>query len=192
MTTLFDKVVSIERSLNAAGVPHAFGGAIALGFHIVEPRATADIDINLFVPDTRAREMFGELPREVAWSDADLRQVETTGQVRLFWDDTPVDLFFSTHPFHDHAASHIEEAPFDSVTIPILGATELTVFKAFFDRTRDWADIEAMIDADTIDIHAAIGWLVDLLGSDDHRVDRLRRLIDRKPPTSEPRFAPKR
>ena len=75
--------------------------------------------------------------------------------------------------------------------MPVLGATELTVFKAFFDRTKDWADIEAMIDAGTVDIHAALGWLVDLLGGDDHRVDRLRKLLDRKPPAAEPRFMPR-
>ena len=73
-------------------------------------------------------------------------------------------------------------------TPPVLGATELTVFKAFFDRTKDWADIEAMIDAGTVDTHGALGWLVDLLGGDDHRVARLRRLLDRKPAAEEPRF----
>jgi hypothetical protein len=190
MTTLFDKVLAIETSLAAAHVSHAFGGAIALGFHIAEPRATADIDVNLFVDDQHSREIFQALPDEITWTNADLHQVETDGQVRLFWDDTPVDLFFETHPFHHHAAGHIEEVPFDGTVIPVLGATELTVFKAFFDRTKDWADIEAMIDARTPDVHAALGWLVDLLGGNDHRVDRLRGLLDRKPPTSEPKFAP--
>ena len=96
-----------------------------------------------------------------------------------------------TTTFHRYTAERIERVPFDGASIPILGATELTVFKAFFDRTKDWADIEAMIDAGSVDIHAALGWLVDLLGGDDHRVARLRRLLDRKPPTEEPRFAPK-
>jgi len=188
MTTLFDKVIAIEEALDRAEVPHAFGGAIALGFHIVEPRATADIDVNVFVPAVRARALFDVLPGEIAWDDADLLAVETDGQVRLFWDDTPVDLFFATHTFHRHSGERVEEVSFDGVTIPVLGATELTVFKAFFDRTKDWGDIEAMIDAGTVDIHAALGWLVDLLGGDDHRVDRLRRLLDRKPPATEPRF----
>ena len=190
MTTLLDKVVAIEAALSTADTPHAFGGAIALGFHVAEPRGTADIDVNLFVPDDRAEAIFRQLPPEIDWSEKDLHEVETTGQVRLFWDDTPVDVFFSTHPFHQHAATRVERVPFGGTTIPVLGATELAVFKGFFDRTKDWADIEAMIDAGTIDMHAALGWLVDLLGGDDHRVDRLRRLLDREPPASEPRFAP--
>jgi len=62
------------------------------------------------------------------------------------------------------------------------------VFKAFFDRTKDWADIEAMLDAGTVDVHTALGWLVDVVGGDDHRVNRLRRLLDPQPPAGEPRF----
>jgi hypothetical protein len=188
MTTLFDKVIAIEHALGNAGIPHAFGGAIALGFHIVEPRATADIDVNVFVPEAQAHDSFSVLPNEIVWTDAHLHEVATNGQVRLFWDDTPVDLFFATHAFHRHAAEQVEEVSFDGIGIPVLGATELTVFKAFFDRTKDWGDIEAMIDAGSVDIHAALGWLVDLLGGDDHRVDRLRKLLDRRPPTAEPRF----
>jgi hypothetical protein len=62
------------------------------------------------------------------------------------------------------------------------------VFKAFFNRTKDWADIEAMLDAKSVDVHVVIGWLVDLLGGDDHRVTRLRDLIGREPP-GDPRFS---
>ena len=74
----------------------------------------------------------------------------------------------------------MERVPFAGITIPILGATELLVFKAFFDRTKDWADIEAMVEAGTADLHSALGWLVDLLGADDPRILRLRRLLPSK------------
>ena len=30
------------------------------------------------------------------------------GQVRVFWDEIPVDLFFTNHPFHEHAAANAE------------------------------------------------------------------------------------
>jgi hypothetical protein len=50
------------------------------------------------------------------------------------------------------------------------------VFKAFFDRTRDWADLEEMHAAGTLDIEAAAGVLVRYLGGDDHRIERLRTL----------------
>jgi hypothetical protein len=190
MSSLADKALAIDIALTESGTPHAFGGALALAFHIAEPRGTRDIDINVFLPANDARTVFGILPTEVRWTDRDVEEVERNGQVRLFWDDTPLDLFFVTHPFHETAAAHVESVPFAGRKIPILAADDLAVFKAFFDRTKDWADIEAMIEVQSIDVHVVLGWLVDLLGADDHRITRLRSLIDREPPQDEPRFMP--
>jgi hypothetical protein len=142
---------------------YAFGGALALAFHVAEPRGTRDIALNVFVPTEAARAVLDSLPNEVQWADRDVVEIERNGQVRVFCDDTPVDLFFVTHPFHENAASHIELVPFAGRTIPILAADDLAVFKAFFDRTKDWADIEAMIEAQSLDVHVVLGWLVDLL-----------------------------
>jgi hypothetical protein len=188
MASLVDKIVAIDGALRAADIPHAFGGALALAFHIEEPRATRDIDVNVFAPSDRAPAVFAALPAAVRWTAKDVRQVQKVGQVRLFWEDNPVDLFFSTHAFHDRAESEIIEVPFADITIPVLGATELAVFKAFFNRTKDWADIEAMVDAGSVDLHRALGWLVDLLGPDDERLTRMRSLLDRGAPGEEPTF----
>lgn len=190
MTTLAEKVLLLDAALTDADLPHAFGGALALAFHVSEPRGTRDIDINVFVPAAQARATFERLPGEVQWSAHDIEEVERDGQVRVFWDDTPLDFFFVTHPFHNNAAAHIEHVPFADREIPVLAADDLAVFKAFFDRTKDWADIEAMIEAGSINAHVVLGWIVDLLGGDDHRVERLRNLIDAEPPPAEPRFAP--
>jgi hypothetical protein len=187
MPTLTECILALESALDVASIPHAFGGALALAFHVEEPRATRDIDLNVFVEPARVGEVFAALPDGVVWSDVDVDRVERDGQVRLFWDSTPVDLFFSTHAFHDVAWLDLERVPFEDGTIPILGATELVVFKAFFDRTRDWADIEAMVEANAPDLPTAIGWLVDLLGTDDPRIERLRNLIDHQA-GPEPRF----
>lgn len=49
--TWTEKVVALSRALGEAGIPYAFGGAIALNYHR-EPRSTLDIDINVFLaPD---------------------------------------------------------------------------------------------------------------------------------------------
>jgi hypothetical protein len=174
---LADKILAIDAALVAAEVPHAFGGALALAFHIEEPRGTRDIDVNVFCGPQSVIEVFQSLPPEVRWSDSDVRAVRRDGQVRLFWGETPVDLFFSTAEFHDWTSARCRTVPFAGATIPILGATELLVFKAFFDRTKDWADIEEMVAVGSADLHEALGWLVDLLGADDQRVDRLRKLM---------------
>jgi hypothetical protein len=190
MTALPRMVVLLERALERAKLPHAFGGAIALGYHVDEARGTRDIDLNIFVPSDNALPAFEALPKGVVWNEDDVSEVERDGQVRLFWETTPVDLFFTSHPFHERAAANAERVPFEGITMPILGANELAVFKAFFNRTRDWGDTEAMVDARTIDLHVVIGWIVHLRGPDDERVERLRALFDRPPPGDEPRFAP--
>ena len=40
--------VEVSECLASAGIQHAVGGAIALGFH-AEPRGTLDVDMNVFV-----------------------------------------------------------------------------------------------------------------------------------------------
>jgi len=190
MTTLPEMAVALRDRLERARIPYAFGGALALAYHIEEPRGTRDIDVNIFVRAIDARSVLEQLPSEVHWTDQDVEEIARDGQVRVFWDETPVDLFFVTHRFHESAATHIEIVPFDDTSIPILSANDLAVFKAFFDRTRDWADIEAMLAAESLDVHVVLGWLVDLLRPDDHRITRLRALLDREPPPRDPRFAP--
>lgn len=173
MTTFVEKIVAVNLHLAEAGVPHAFGGAIALGFHIASPRATADIDLNVTADTTKAASVLQALPGGVAWSAADLAQIERHGQTRLFWDRTPVDLFFPQHELHGVVAARVERVPFAGATIPIISATDLTIFKALFNRTQDWADIENMLAHDTVDRAEARSWLVRLMGSDDLRVVRL-------------------
>jgi hypothetical protein len=42
-------MIEVDRSLTAADVRHAFGGALALAYHTLEPRATAAVDVNVIV-----------------------------------------------------------------------------------------------------------------------------------------------
>ena len=63
--------------------------------------------------------------------------------------------------------------------MPFLGCTDLAVFKAFFDRTKDWADLEEMAVAGTLDTDRVVGILTHYLGAPEARVDRLRALDER-------------
>jgi hypothetical protein len=171
-----EKIVDLHRSLAAAGVPHAFGGALALAWCTQQPRGTIDVDVNLFVPPSRAPEVLDGVPAGVEWGEADLARIRADGQVRLWWGTTPVDLFFSTTDFHDRAAARARVEPFLGVEVPFLSCRDVAVFKAFFDRTRDWADLEDMAAAGTLDVEAVLGVLVRYLGGDDPRVARLRSL----------------
>lgn len=173
MTTLVERVVAVGESLDRAGIPWAFGGALALAYATNEPRGTRDIDVNVFVAAAQARAVFAALPVGVAFADADVVEAGARDQVRLWWDSTPIDVFFAADEFHLDVAARCRAVPFEGRRIRVLSAEDLAVFKALFDRTKDWADIEAMVASNAIDLQLAAARLADLLG-DDPRVGRLR------------------
>jgi hypothetical protein len=175
VSALGDQLLAVHDGLEAAGIPHAIGGAIALGYCTLEPRGTRDVDVNVFVGPERARDVFATLPAGVEFSGMQLEQAERDGQVRLRWGITPIDLFLSVLPFHDHVAAHLREVPFEGRTIPILDCTALAVFKAMFDRPRDWVDIEAMVEARAVDLDDARRWVEQMVG-EDARVEKLAAL----------------
>ena len=92
---------------------------------------------------------------------------------RLWWGTTPVDLVLNTSDFHEEVATRVRWEPFGGIDLPFLACEDLAVFKAFFSRTKDWADLEAMRDAGTLDVAVIAGVLVTHLGGDDERVARL-------------------
>ncbi|MDQ1466731.1 MAG: hypothetical protein QOH10_1146 [Actinomycetota bacterium] len=179
MTTrlsLPDKVLALDRALDA--IPHAFGGALALAYY-AEPRATVDIDLNVFVPETESADTIEPLATLGIHADRrSLAAAQNEGQVRLRWDDTPVDLFFSYDPFHDAAAAKVRRVPFASATIPILAAEHLAVCKVVFDRPKDWVDIAAMREAGTdLDAVEILRWVQRIVGDDDERYAHIVTLL---------------
>jgi hypothetical protein len=158
-------------------VPHAFGGAIALAYCTEEPRGTRDIDVNVFLDAEDVDRVFAALPAGVARTTADADLVRRDGQVRLWWDDTPVDLFLDVHDFHRQVPLAVREVPFVGRTIPVLGCDELAVFKVMFNRTKDWADLEAMVEVAALDATVVLGWVVRLLGLDHPGTERLAALV---------------
>lgn len=177
--TLSEQLVAIHAALDEMRIEHAFGGAIALAYWTEDPRGTSDIDVNLFVPQEECERALAALPDEIPYDDAAISTIKRDGQIRLWWDGTPVDLFFNNLPVHEEAARNRREAPFEGVSIPILGPAELALFKAMFDRTQDWADIEAMLRAKTLDVEALRATLETMVGAGDERLLRLEDALAR-------------
>lgn len=171
--TLAEQLLAVHAALDRAGLEHAFGGAIALAYWTEEPRGTRDLDVNVFVGAEETERVLAALPDGVRWGDADVAVARRDEQVRVWWADTPLDLFFDYAPIHSEAALHRRVVPFAGEEIPVLGPVELVAFKAMFDRTRDWADIEAVIAAGTVDLEAVRRSLEPMLAGDDHRWGRL-------------------
>jgi hypothetical protein len=146
------KVVELHRDLDRAGLPHALGGAFALAYCTSEPRGTKDIDVNIFLGTDRLDEIVAALPAGVEVDAAQRAALERDGQTRLWWDGTPVDVFLSNHPFHDHVQAGIRRVPFAGVDdLPILACADLAVFKAFFGRAKDAVDVAEMVRVGAVD-----------------------------------------
>lgn len=152
--TLTDKVARLHHALSEAGFAHAFGGALALAWCTGNGRGTVDIDINVFVATERAEDVAAALPPGVSCDSAKLKALVRDGQVRLDWNGTPLDIFLNTTEMHAQAAQCVSWERLAGRRLPFLSCFHVALFKAFFNRTKDWADLEAMRDAGTLDVRA--------------------------------------
>ncbi len=173
MSELGDLLLDVHASLTRARIPHAIGGAIALGYCTLEPRGTRDLDVNVFVGPERAKDVLTALPPQVEFDGSRLEQLERDGQTRLRSGPTPVDIFLSVVPFHDDVQAHVREVPFEGQNIPILSCTALAIFKAMFSRPQDRVDIEKMLEARTIDLEEVIRRVSEMAGASSDEASRL-------------------
>jgi len=174
--SLPDKVVAIDHALERARIAHAFGGAIALGFY-AEPRATIDIDVNVFV-DVGAHAVVSKALSTLGF-DAKIDDVrlQREGHTVVRWGRTPVDLFFAYDPFHNAMEAGVRKVLFGEDFIPILGPEHLVVCKATFDRAKDWIDIDQVLVAvEGFDVGEVRRWLSRITGPDDARYLRFDNL----------------
>ena len=176
MSELVDKLFVIHDSLTAAGLAHAFGGAIALAYCVEEPRGTRDLDVNIFARASEAEAVLASLPKKVRVRKKDIAKVKRDGQARLDWDGTPIDVFLNNVPLHDAVAASVVWVRLEGRDIPVLDCASLAIFKAFFDRTKDWADLEAIAQATPEDIEEAAATIAELVGPEDPAVGRLELL----------------
>jgi hypothetical protein len=177
--SLPEKVVALDLALAGARIEHAFGGALALAYY-AEPRATIDIDVNVFCSPERhdaVERALGPLGVTVTGEAATL---ERDGQARWWWGRTPIDLFFAYDEIHEAMRDEVRRVQFGETRIPILGPEHLLVCKAAFDRPKDWIDIEQMLilvaDLNRDEVR---GWMRRIAGPDDPRTRRVEELLTR-------------
>jgi hypothetical protein len=181
---VLERAVDVHRRLDRAGIPHAIGGALALAYHVSQARATNDIDLNVSADPKHPEQVFELLPGDVPWSKDDTTAVRRDGQVRLLWPlpdggpPIPLDLFFPQHALHAAIDARAELVPMLDATVPILSATDLLVFKALFNRRKDWADIEELLRFGKSDLAEARAWLTKIVGKDDRRLRTLAEIAD--------------
>ncbi len=178
---LVPKIVSLHEMLASVGVPHQFGGAIALAWYRT-PRATTDVDVNLTVPPSAAEPVLGLLSRlGVTVATEDRAAIARDGQARLNWDGSSLDVFFATMDLHLDMAECARVVRFGPVDIPILAPEHLIVCKAIFGRPKDWLDIAEILRWGTeVDATRTLSWVGDILGPDTEAYARLAGLLGQR------------
>ncbi len=176
MDDLVGKIRQLHVQLAKQDIPHAFGGALALAWCTERARGTIDIDVNLLIPASDWEVALDVLPEDVKVTRKDRELLKRDGQVRVWWDKTPLDLFLNSTDFHDDIATRIRWETFAGKSLPFLSCFDLAVFKAFFNRTKDWADLEEMARAGTLEKERVQATLIGYLGADDERIAKLTEL----------------
>ena len=177
---LDDQIVAIERAFVEAGIPHAFGGAQALAYY-GSVRATHDIDVNVFVSTIEAPRVLAVLSElGAATSEPGVQAlIARDDQVRVYWDGTPVDLFFAYDALHWSSLERRRRVDFYGDSIHILSPEDLMAYKATFDRDKDWQDIAGMIYAseEPLEFDYVRHWLGRIDSERGSLLARLERLI---------------
>jgi hypothetical protein len=178
---------SIADVLEKHDLPYAIGGAIALGFY-APPRATIDVDVNVFVSPTEGLDTLLAALEEGVFVPAEpldrlARRAREEGQFRGTVRGLRVDVFVPAIPFYARLRDRRREVILFGRSMWILSAEDLAVLKLMFFRRKDLADVEAIMrdQGSSFDRAYVRDSIADLVGSTDERLkafDDIQRDID--------------
>jgi hypothetical protein len=174
-------VAAVHHALDDGRVPHAFGGALALGF-VAAPRGTVDIDVNVFVAAHEFDPVVTALSSLGYRRESDSDEVPIAG-IRFIHasDPFPVDVFPALDPRYAEVERRVVRHRFGprSERLPFLSAEDLCVFKVSFGRPQDWVDLASMARArPELDLDYIEDQLIALRGPTMYpRLARLRGLF---------------
>lgn len=177
MGTLSDALLAVHEILEAAGVPHALCGGLAVNLYRDEVRATSDVDLAVAVGPARLVDLVRRF-EEAGWRAEPYW--DRGEQLRLMRRDLPrVDCLVATTDYERAAVGRSVAAAVEGREIRVLTAEDLIVFKLMAGRARDYEAVAAIINArgDRLDVDYIKGWL-DQFGkpqSWDRAIDEARR-----------------
>ncbi|MGH2608370.1 MAG: hypothetical protein ACRDHF_04710 [Tepidiformaceae bacterium] len=176
------QLISVVEVLEREAVPYAVGGAVALGYWS-PGRGTEDIDFNIFLPASRAPEIFALLTTLGVTVPQDATAtVNREDQIRTKWGAIYVGLFFAYDEVHEECRRRAVRVEFGtaptSTWMWALCAEHCVFFKVLFNRPKDWLDIERVLRfaPSAFDVEYTVHWLERALGPEDRALQRFRDL----------------
>lgn len=165
----------LARQLERAGIPYALGGALAFGVWAL-PRATKDVDLNLFVEGARLGDALDVLAAEgVAFDRAEALRLAADEGLFVGWlGACRIDVFTPSIPFSWEALKTRVQVELGGTPVWFLSAEALAFFKMMFFRGKDLVDLERLLATRgrQLDAPYVRRWLVETMGEDDERVRR--------------------
>ncbi len=178
--TPLEAALAIGGALDEHQIPYALGGALALSYWAV-PRATADVDINVFLPDPSLPKLCEALATLGLALDPEHARLASaaSGLIVLRWNAIRIDLFTPSIDFSWEAMRTRTRVTIDQRNVWLLSAESLAVFKLLFFRPKDIADLQRLIGVrgDSLDVGYIRAQLVAMMGDDDERVQRWDALV---------------
>jgi hypothetical protein len=171
---------ALARALDARGVSYAIGGALAYAFWGI-PRATLDVDLNVFVSAEGVDAVFAALlDAQVQVEPVAARAaIEKRGMFEARQGPVRVDVFLPSIPFSWEAERTRKRQLLEGQPVWVLSAEAIATFKLLFFRPKDVLDLERLIavQGDNLDVAYVRRHIVEMMGDDDVRVRRWDELV---------------
>lgn len=148
MTSLLQVAADLQAFLVEKQWQFCFIGGIALQ-PWGQPRLTVDVDVSLLTGVGREDEYVDALCERYRGRIDDARVFALQNRVLLLEsaDRTPIDIALAGFHYEEEVIGRARNHAFtESITLRICSAEDLIVLKAFAERTRDWADVESVVD----------------------------------------------
>lgn len=163
----------VGQSFEAAAIPYAIGGALAMGAHGY-PRGTLDVDVNVFVEIDGLPQVLGAL-RDLGAELDDNTSIAAARRDGMFVcrvEGLRVDVFVPSIPFSWEACDTRVRLGAGQEALWFLAPEALAVFKLLFFRGKDRVDLERFVavTAGRLDTAYVRRWICGMMGEDDERV----------------------
>lgn len=176
----FEAGLRVAAALERHGISYALGGALAYGQYGI-PRATNDVDVNVFLTSEHVDRLFAALRDLGIEVDAAAarREIDREGTLVVRFGDYRLDVFLPCVDFSWEAERTRVRRTIEDRDVWFLSAEALCVFKLLFFRPKDIVDLERLIAVQGSGVDAAYvrDALVAMVGADDPRVGTWDRLL---------------
>jgi len=183
----FEAALLLADALEARGISYALGGALAYGQYGI-PRATNDVDVNVFVRDEALAAVAAALRSVgIAVTDEAFRHdAAAEGLSVLRLGNVRIDVFTPSIAFSWQAERTRRRARIDGRDVWFLAPEAIAVFKLLFFRTKDLADLERLVavSGKTMDLAYVRERVREMMGDDDPRLAAWDRICTEHLPSS--------